>query len=294
MIAALLLALSWAATAGPPKPDWCADPAADPERGEVLAGLAGCAACHTSDAGEGPFDGAPYAGGHRIDTPWGVFVGTNLTPDDEHGLGGWSCADFERAMRRGRNPDGRHYYPSFPYPSFTQLTDADLRDLWAYLATLDAVPRPNEPHEVVKGYRARGLLTWWKLIAFSPGPHRAPPRATDAEALGAYLGEAVGHCGACHTPRTGLGVSKRRWTLAGSSLPPEPGPNITPHDDGIGGWSRDDVITFFELGMTPEGDFVGGHMASVVDEGTAQLTAAEREALVDWLAAIPPRPDAPD
>ncbi|MEQ1508054.1 MAG: c-type cytochrome, partial [Myxococcota bacterium] len=115
--------------------------AADPANGELLAGLAGCGACHTADGG------APYAGGGPIETRFGTFRATNLTPDPEHGLGGWTERDFARAMRDGRAPDGHAYWPVFPYPAFSGLTDADLADLWAYLRTIPPSATPNVASE---------------------------------------------------------------------------------------------------------------------------------------------------
>ena len=109
----------------------------DADRGRVLAGLGNCAGCHTAD------DGEPYAGGHAIETTFGTFYGTNLTPDPEHGIGQWTREDFVRAMRRGRTPRGASYYTAFPFAAFTGLTDRDLDDLWAYLGTLEPSSRPD-------------------------------------------------------------------------------------------------------------------------------------------------------
>lgn len=293
---------AWTAHAEPPSPEVSGeqgveapeDPAvaeaAPPEapdpamvRGERLAGLAGCAACHTAE------DGAPFAGGHALHTDFGTFHGSNLTPDPEHGLGGWTFEDFHRAMREGKRPDGRSYYPSFPFTSFTGLTDDDLSDLWAFLQTVPADPRPDEPHDLRRGYRKRWVLGLWRTFAFRKGPFEA-----DADdpvvARGEYLVDVVGHCGECHTPRSGLGALKRRRWLAGSDAEPEPAPNITPHDDGVGSWELDDWLTFLDMGMLPDGDWVGGEMARIVEEGTAPLSEADREAMARYLMSVPAEP----
>ncbi len=116
----------------------------DAGRGKYLFDAAGCAACHTDKKGKG----APLAGGRRLKTPFGVFTSPNITPDPQHGIGKWSDEDFIRAMRLGVAPDGRHYFPVFPYPSYTGITDADILDIKAYLFTRPPAATPNEPHDV--------------------------------------------------------------------------------------------------------------------------------------------------
>lgn len=258
------------------------EPGGDAARGEVLAGLGGCAACHTAD------DGAPYAGGHAVVTRFGTFYGSNLTPDPEHGLGRWSFADFVRAMREGLAPDGHAYWPAFPYPAFTGSSDADLVDLWAYLRTLPPDSSPDRPHAVRPLYDRPSSLALWRSLGFRPGPWTDDPERDDAWNRGAYLVRTIGHCGECHTPRGGVGVPRRGRELAGSDDPRAP--NLTPHADGLGDWTEGDLVDFLESGMTPEGDVVGGHMGRVVELGTAQLTDADRAAIAAYLRAVPARP----
>ena len=142
----------------------------DAQRGAQIANLAGCAACHTAP------HGAPYAGGYALETPFGVFYGPNLTPDPDHGIGSWTQDDFTIAVRHGRSPDGTPYYPSFPYPAYSALDDEDIADLWAHLRTVAPEPTPRHPHELTR-YRRRGVLFWWRLLEFTPGPDRPPPPA---------------------------------------------------------------------------------------------------------------------
>ncbi len=238
--------------------------AGDPAIGAVLAGLGGCRACHTADGGE------PWAGGHTIETPRGTFYGSNLTPDPEHGLGRWSFEDFRRAMREGRAPDGRAYWPAFPYTSFTHLTDTDLEHLWAYLQTLTPVDRPDRPHE---GAPPRWQLGVFRALAFRRGPEPLE--------RGAYLAIAVGHCRECHTPRNAIGALRRRHELEGGRAPFVVAPAIDP--EALASWSEDDLDTFFTIGMAPDGDFPGGGMQRIVEEGTARLSDADRQALIRWL-----------
>src|SRR5574341_2522541 len=138
----------------------------DAKRGEYLAQAGGCLGCHT-EAKEGA---VPYAGGRALNTPFGTFYGPNITPHPQAGIGRWSEADFIRAMREGRRPDGAHYYPAFPYPSCTKISDSDLRDLWAYLRSLKPAAQPSKEHELGFFYRWRFLVTIWKWLFFSPGP----------------------------------------------------------------------------------------------------------------------------
>lgn len=275
-----MIALLLALTGGPSLAGRAALPPGDADRGAHVADLAGCAACHTAEGG------TPYAGGHRVETPFGVFVGTNLTPDPTHGLGTWTVDDFAKAVRHGIGPDGTRYWPAFPFPAFTGLSDADVADLWAYLQTLPPSDRANEPHEVDRG---RWQLRFWRPLAFHPrGAFEPDPDQSDAWNRGAYLVRHVGHCGECHTPRGGIGGTRDKRFLGGSDLEPEPGPNLTSHPDALGGWSVSDWTTFMELGMTAEGDFVGGEMGRVVEEGTARLSPEDRRAMAEYLVTVPP------
>ena len=244
--------------------------AGDPAAGAKLAGLAGCAACHTAE------DGAPYAGGYAIVTDFGTFYGSNLTPDPDTGIGAWSEADFVRAMRHGRSPEGKAYWPAFPYPSFTQIDDDDLGDLWAYLQTLEPVVQEVAPSDVS---RSRFELSLWRRLAF-----RRVGRAYEVEsgehALGAYLTNAVGHCGECHTPRSGIGIPRKKQVFSGTDAPPEPAPPIT--SEALG-WSIAELSSFLEDGWTPDDDVVGGEMARIVREGTAKLTDEERRAMAAYI-----------
>lgn len=277
----LALALMAAAAAG------------DVDRGAHVAHAAGCAACHTGE------DGVAYAGGHAIETRYGTFYGPNLTSDPEHGIGDWTEAEFVRAVRHGRSPEGKAYYPAFPYPSYTGMTEADAGDLFAYLRTIAPSPTPDLAHELRFPYGMRALMTPWRWLGFRAGVLEADPEQTDAWNRGAYLVNALGHCGDCHTQRSGLGVPKQRRYLAGSDDPPEPSPNITPHPDGIGDWSHGDLVEFLRTGMTPDGDFAGAGMREVIRDGTARLTDGDRDAMVTYLRALPPLPtkgrdDAPE
>ncbi|HEX6979621.1 MAG TPA: cytochrome c [Alphaproteobacteria bacterium] len=256
-------------------------------RGEYLFNAGGCFGCHTDVKGGGP----PLAGGRPLHTPFGTFYGPNITPDPDHGIGRWTEADFIRAMRQGIRPDGAHYYPVFPYTSFTGMTDGDLRDLWAYLRSVPPVARPNRAHEVRFPFSLRPLLTVWKWLNFTPGPFSLDDTQPPDVNRGAYLVRAVAHCGECHTPRDALGGPDSSRLLAGTSDGPdgERVPNITPHPEtGIGAWSTADLLDVLKLGMTPDGDFVGGSMGEVVRNTTSKLSDDDLRAVVAYLKSLPP------
>ncbi|MCH8197448.1 MAG: c-type cytochrome [Proteobacteria bacterium] len=257
------------------------------KRGAYIFDAAGCKACHTDTKKKGP----PLAGGRALGTPFGIFYGPNITPDPATGIGRWSDGDFIRALRSGISPDGDHYYPVFPYTSFTKMTDRDMLDLKAYIFSLPPVEKPNRPHEVNFPFRFRVLLGLWKALHFTPGPF-APDRAKSAALnRGAYLAEALVHCGECHTPRTMTGaIDGAKW-MAGTDDGPdgETVPNITPDAaTGIGEWDLDDIEFMLETGIRADADMVGSLMAEVVENGTSRLTASDRRAIALYLKSLAP------
>lgn len=261
--------------------------APDPVRGKYLFAAAGCAACHTDKKGKG----RPLAGGRALKTPFGVFYSPNITPDPKHGIGRWSDADFVRALRFGVAPDGSHYFPVFPYPSYTGVADRDLLDIKAYLFTQPAAAVPNKKHDVGAPFGWRFMVPLWKFLYFAPGPYRADPAKGDEWNRGAYLARALGHCGECHTPRDALGGKKKDMEFAGTTAGPEGGivPNITPdRETGVGRWKDSQIEELLKSGMQPDADFVGGQMGEVVDENTGRLTDADRRALIAYLRSLPP------
>ncbi|MEX1107830.1 MAG: cytochrome c [Dongiaceae bacterium] len=260
--------------------------AAAVERGAYLFAAAGCAGCHTDVESDGP----PLAGGRALETPFGIFYSPNITPDRETGIGGWAEADFVRALREGKAPDGSTYFPVFPYTSFTLIADADVSDIWAYMRLLEPVTRENRAHEAAFPFGWRGLLPIWQWLHFEAGPMKADVSAASEIARGAYLVNALGHCGECHTPRGAMGgMDRHRW-LAGTEEGPEGGkiPNITPDPaTGTGAWSDAEILRVLESGMLPDFDVVGGGMAEVVRNSTSKLTEPDRLAIVAYLRSLP-------
>jgi len=254
--------------------------------GEYIYRAAGCYGCHTDEKG----GGAPLAGGHRLKTDFGTFVTPNITPDPETGIGKWSEKDFFRAMREGISPAGDNFYPSFPYPSYTKLTDDDLRALWTYLKSRPAVKRENAPHDLKWFARSRSFVGTWKSLYFRPGAWKPHPGKPDAWNRGAYLAEAAAHCGECHTPRGALGGVRTDMHYAGSKDGPDGSiiPNITPHKQtGIGKWSRGDLVTYLESGLMPDGDSAGDLMAEVIDNGLRYLKKEDLDAIAEYVLSQP-------
>jgi mono/diheme cytochrome c family protein len=260
----------------------------DAGRGQYLAKAGGCVGCHTEER-----QGAvPFAGGRALKTPFGTFYGPNITSDRKAGIGAWSQADFFKAMRLGVRPDGAHYFPAFPYPSFTKNTDADLTDLWAYLQSLPPASRVSQAHDLRFPFGFRFLLWGWKWLFFRPGAW--VPDASRSAVLnrGAYLTDALGHCGECHTPRNFLGGPKRNRYLAGAKLPEgATASNLTP--TRLKKRADSDLKEFLQTGLTPDGDVVAETMGEVIRNTTSQLTSADLDAVMRYLRSLPPLPDEP-
>jgi mono/diheme cytochrome c family protein len=263
-----------------------ADETALQKRGEYVLRIAGCIACHTDTDNKGPL----LAGGGPIKTPRGVFYPPNITPDPTYGIGGWSEADLARALTEGIGPDGRHFYPAFPYTSYTHMRRADIHALKAYLDTVPAVHQPSHPHEL-PWYVTRSAMWLWQKLYFTPGtftPHKDKSAAWNR---GAYLVQALGHCAECHSPRSSLGVIDERLRLAGTRDGPDGDtiPNITPDKQtGIGGWSAADLAYYLRTGADPDGDYAGGLMGKVIDEGLSHLTKPDARAIATYLRSLKP------
>jgi mono/diheme cytochrome c family protein len=257
------------------------------QRGEYLFNAGGCLGCHTDTKN----NGKKLAGGRALGTPFGTFYSPNITADRQTGIGGWSEADFIRALREGVRPDGAYYFPVFPYTSFTGMSDQDIKDLRAYILSLPAVAQANKPHDVGFPFSWRFLQMGWRMLNFTEGPFK-PEAAKSADInRGAYLVQALAHCGECHTPRNFMGGLKSSMAYAGTPDGPEGErvPNITPHPDtGIGKWSAADIQDLLNSGMTPEGDFVGGSMGEVVRNTTGKLNEADLKAIVAYIRSVKP------
>lgn len=260
----------------------------DAERGAVVFALAGGCGCHT------PPEGPIGAGGVPIETPFGTFHSTNITPDRETGIGAWSDHEVARAIRSGVLRDGSVEAPVMPYPEYAGMADDDLRDLIAYLRTLEPARRRNRPHEVDLPLPRLAFGAWRMVFAGGATPPETAPR--DGAARGRYLVDHVGICGDCHTPRNRFGAPERDMYLAGTAEGPEGEaiPNITSDDrTGIGDWDEADVVNLLSLGMMPNFDNVQGSMAAFVDgvaggAGIGKAPATDLQAIAVYLKTVPP------
>lgn len=261
----------------------------DPVKGETLFWAGGCASCHADEDADGE-DRLKLGGGHRLETIAGVFVVPNISPDVANGIGSWSGLEFANAMLNGLSPENEHYYPAFPYTSYSRMRTEDIADLWAFMKTLPSVERTNEDPDLQFPFSVRRKVGVWKYAFLRPEAEITGAATSDIVARGRYLVEGPGHCGECHTPRTAGGIGGMdfdRW-LAGGPAPEGDGriPNITPHPQGIGNWSETDIAYYLETGFTPDFDSVGGSMVSV-QKNMAQLTASDREAISAYLKSVP-------
>jgi mono/diheme cytochrome c family protein len=265
--------------------------AGDAERGAYVLRMGGCASCHTDAANKGAF----LAGGRSLQTPFGTFYTSNLTPDPETGIGGWSTGAFVQAMTKGVSPEGHDYYPAFPYTSYANMTLQDLADLKAYLDRVEPVTNAVPPNALDFPYGFRPLLKPWKAMFFRTNGIEPDPGQSESWNRGAYLVQGPTHCGECHTPRNQLGARDQSRHLAGNPEGPNGRsvPNITPHpDDGIGGWSPTDLSYALETGILPDFDVLGGAMSEVVRDSTGHLTAEDRAAIAEYVLSLEPLPDA--
>ncbi len=259
----------------------------DPKRGLYVANAAGCIGCHTAETK----DAAPYAGGRALKTPFGTFYGPNITPHPNAGIGRWSEADLAKAVRLGERPDGAHYFPAFPYVAFTQMSDADLRDLWSYLRSLPPSAKPNQAHDLRFPFGWRFLVFGWKWLSFRPGSFVSDGKQPPQVNRGAYLANVLGHCGECHTPRNFLGGLNRERLLAGTKAGPEgkPIPNITPTRTKK--WNDAEMKEFLSTGMTPDFDSANSTMMEVIRNTTSKLTAEDLAAMIAYMRSVPALPE---
>lgn len=264
----------------------------DIANGERIFHAGGCTSCHAQPGTKGE-EKLKLVGGLELKSDFGTFRAPNISPDPEAGIGGWTTAQFVTAMMKGTSPDGRHYYPAFPYTSYTRMRVEDVIDLKAYMDTLPPVKSSVPGHDLSFPFTVSRGIGLWKLLFLSPAPVLAlPADASEEVRRGQYLVEGPGHCGECHTPRNAIGgLDKARW-LSGAKNPDGEGtiPNITPHPDGIESWSADDIVNALETGFMPDYDSFGGSMVAV-QENMALLPAEDRVAIAAYLKVVPPLPD---
>lgn len=253
----------------------------DPANGELVFHTGSCASCHGED----------LAGGLEIHSDFGTFVVPNISPDSVSGIGGWSELEFVNAMMLGVSPEGSHYYPAFPYASYTRMKVQDILDLKDYLDAFEPVVSDHGPHRIGFPWSVRRGIGLWKMRYLVQGPVVVTSPGSSKIERGRYLVEGAGHCSECHTPRDRFGGLQKNLWLAGAPNPDGEGtvPNITPHEDGLASWSEADIAYYLESGFMPDFDTVGGSMVEV-QENMARLPDADRKAIAAYLKSLPARP----
>src|SRR4051795_13687062 len=281
---AVVLGLYWWLTATPLRVA-ITEPAYphDVANGQEVFNAGGCASCHATPNQP---DRTRLGGGLGIKSPFGTFYAPNISQDPTDGIGRWSENDFIDAVTKGISPAGEHYFPAFPYTSYTHAKVQDVRDLFAYLKTLPPVSGRVRDHDLPFPFDIRRNVGIWKLLFMNAGPFVPDATRSAQWNRGAYLVNGFGHCAECHSPRNFLGGVITSQRFAGGPNPEGEGwvPNIT--QKGIGSWSEKDIADFLETGDMPEGDSASGAMRPVI-KNLAQLTPEDRAAMAAYLKSLP-------
>lgn len=259
----------------------------DVSRGEYLARAANCVACHTVPGGPA------FAGGLKMATPVGDIFVTNITPDDETGIGTYTLEDFDNAMRQGVAKDGHRLYPAMPYPSYAKISDDDIEALYDYFMNeVPAVRLPNQENEIPWILSFRWPLAIWNMLFFDDETYMADASQSDAWNRGAYLVQGLGHCGACHTPR-GIAWNEVAFDesdpeyLSGAFLDNWYASDLTQSNRaGLGRWSEEDIAIYMKTGRNMHSTAFGT-MDEVIINSTQYLTDNDLGAMATYLSSLP-------
>ena len=253
------------------------------KNGEYVFNASGCASCHSSPDTTQE-EKLVLTGGRAFPSPFGTFYAPNISMDKVNGIGAWSEKDFVNAVRHGVSPEGKHYYPSFPYTAYANMTDQDIKDLWVYFKSIPESSKPSIDHDLPMYLRWRRPLAFWKILN-KREPIIELVSVDTTLKRGAYLVETLGHCGECHTPRNFIGGLQYEYWLGGAKNPAGRGmiPNITSSKLN---WNTEEIVEYLASGFTPDFDVAGGHMAHVI-ENTSKLTEEDRIVIAEYLKAIP-------
>jgi mono/diheme cytochrome c family protein len=266
----LILAAAFAAFAAPAL-------AATTDAGKYQVILGDCEGCH----------GKNLAGGVALDTPFGRILAPNITPDKETGIGDYTLADFQLAMKRGVAPGGRRLYPAMPYPYYAHMPDSDVAALWDYLRSVKPVKNSVNVNQLRFPYSLRFMMRGWNYLFFRPSPIADKSKSEEWN-RGAYLVNGPGHCGACHSPKNAFGADK--GPLTGASLQGWFAPDLTSdHSAGLGSWSRLDIVEYLETGRNVH-SLASGPMAEAVENSTSRLTDADLISIAVYLKDLPSSP----
>lgn len=248
------------------------------ERGRYLTTLADCEACHRD-----PLQRSDFAGGRPIETPFGNVVSPNITPDRDTGIGNWTDAEFDTAVRRGKRPDGKLLYPAMPFPYYTKMSKEDVLAIRAYLNTVQPVHNAVEPDQLPFPLDLRFGMRVWDALYFSKGGFRPDPQKSAAWNRGAEIVEGPGHCAACHTPKTLLGGDTSGRELRGYSIQGWFAPDITNDERlGLGRWTKEDIVEYLKSGHNRFAA-AAGPMAEEVSYSTSRIKDEDLEAIATYL-----------
>jgi mono/diheme cytochrome c family protein len=258
-------------------------------RGEYLALAGNCASCHTTA------NGGFMAGGLAFETPFGRIYSTNITPDADTGIGNWTGEQFLNSMRRGVRPNGEHLYPVFPYTAFTKISDEDVVALFAYLKSIPAVNQQAPKNELMFPFSQRSLMSVWKSMFFDEGVFQSDDAKSAEWNRGAYLVEALTHCGACHSPRNYLGAENPAMAMTGGVYTDKvrsgnfrawSAPNLTSAPNGLGLWPREEVVAYLKTGINSYVETFGP-MNEVILNSTRYLSDDDVNAMAVYLKSLP-------
>jgi mono/diheme cytochrome c family protein len=251
-------------------------------RGEYLARVGDCTACHTNPGGK------LFAGGRPMLTPFGTLYTTNITPDVATGIGRWTPDDFYRTMHSGRSADGGLLYPAMPFGSYTKVTRADSDAIYRYLKTVPAIAKPDRANDLRFPYDNRSLILGWRTLYFNEGAYEPDPAKSAVWNRGAYLVQGLGHCGMCHTAINALGGSSASQAFEGGLIPMQGwyAPSLTSNKEaGLGDWSLKDISDLLHTGVSQRGA-VYGPMAEVVYDSLQYLTDDDTQAMAVYLKSL--------
>jgi len=245
---------------------------ADPVNGKYVYWAAGCNGCHLA---EGKPKKYYLAGGQKFQTNYGTFIAPNISNSKTYGIGKWDFKSFYGAVKFGQSPDGEHYFPAFPYTTYSKMTDQDVLDLWSFWKTLPSADVPSKKHELNFPFNIRLNIGIWKRIYLS---NKFVDINTDRST---YIVEALGHCAECHTSRDVIGGLKKSKWMSGAENPSGKGriPSIHPKDLR---WNKKEIVEYLSSGFTPDFDVAGGKMASII-ENTSKLKSSDLNLIADYL-----------
>lgn len=263
------------------------------QQGEYVARLSDCVACHSTPKS------APFAGGLEMGTPLGSIFTTNITPDKETGIGNYTLADFDRAVRHGVARDGHRLYPAMPYPSYVKMSDDDIRALYAYFTKrVDPVRQADRPSDIKWPMNMRWPLALWNAVFTEPGTYQPKTAGDELWNRGAYLVQGPGHCGSCHTPRSltmqekALDESGPAYLAGGPVIDGWVAVNLRGNPaDGLGAWSAADIVATLRAARNASHAVVGGPMNDAIVHSTQHLSDEDLNAVAAYLKTLGPSAD---